>query len=53
MFNVVHPGKILIGPGAEWPKVSKEEKAAQKRAKKERQVGSQQQGHRAPRINVK
>ncbi|KAL2851171.1 hypothetical protein BJY01DRAFT_245107 [Aspergillus pseudoustus] len=35
IFNVAHPGKILVGPDAEWPKVIKEEKKASKRAKNE------------------
>ncbi|KAF7712522.1 RTA-like protein [Penicillium ucsense] len=35
IFNAVHPGKVLVGPDAEWPTVSKEEKKARKRAKKE------------------
>ncbi|CEJ57908.1 hypothetical protein PMG11_06585 [Penicillium brasilianum] len=40
IFNLVHPGKILVGPDAEWPKVSKEEKAAKKRAKKEAKLAA-------------
>lgn len=35
VFNVIHPGKILVGPDANWPKLSKEEKKATKKAKKE------------------
>ncbi|KAJ5734846.1 hypothetical protein N7533_013249 [Penicillium manginii] len=35
IFNVIHPGKIFVGPDANWPKPSKEEKKAAKQAKKE------------------
>jgi hypothetical protein len=40
IFNAVHPGKVLVGPDAEWPKVSKEDKRAMKRAKKEAKLAA-------------
>ena len=38
IFNVIHPGKILVGPDADWPKLSKEEKKATKEAKETKQL---------------
>lgn len=34
IFNVTHPGKVLVGPDAEWPKQTKAERKAAKEAKK-------------------
>lgn len=38
LFNLVHPSRILIGPDAQWPKLSKEEKRARKDLKKREKV---------------
>lgn len=39
VFHIYHPGKVLVGPDSEYPKLTKEEKKAakeEKRAAKER-----------------
>ncbi|KAK2767792.1 hypothetical protein FQN54_003951 [Arachnomyces sp. PD_36] len=36
VFNVVHPGMVLVGEGSEFQKKSKEEKRAEKEEKRER-----------------
>jgi hypothetical protein len=34
IFNIFHPGKVLVGPAAEYEKLTREEKKAIKEAKK-------------------
>lgn len=38
VMNAVHPGRVLIGPESEFPRVSREESKAEKAEKKERKT---------------
>jgi hypothetical protein len=39
MYHIYHPGKVLTGPDAEYPRVTKEEKAIKKQQKREDKEG--------------
>lgn len=38
VFNIYHPGRVLIGLESDYPVLTKEEKATAKREKKERKI---------------
>lgn len=38
ILNVFHPGRLLVGPGSEFPKLSRAEKKQAKRETKERKA---------------
>jgi hypothetical protein len=36
VFHFYHPGKVLVGPESEYPKITKEEKRQRKEGKRQR-----------------
>ena len=47
LFNVIHPGKVLVGPESGFPKLSKQEKREAKalnRAQKEEKKKAKKEG---------